>query len=318
MRTGENMVTLEKLRLREVALNSLLAKMGKDLRVKATEVRKNNVQKPAFGIGIAGASLQIRCYPTPEDMAMSDLELLNELAKKFQEATSGVAVVDMLPSREELIAHLMPRVMGSANAGWLREAGRPCKELLDMVMTLQCGVDIDGISEYGEVANIQVTDSLLRQCGLAVDEAFAIAMKNIESVAQISPIRTVLEELLGEELPDGDNEPKMIIVSNEQRCNGASLMFSKKIQSELLEIFGKKAVYVLPSSIHEFIAVSASYMPIDDMREMVRTINANEVDPEDRLTDEVYTLIGTPENPVFGMSSGLGGQGQETFLTARF
>ena len=107
MRTEENMVTLEKLRLREVALNSLLAKMGKDLRVKATEVRKNNVQKPAFGIGIAGASLQIRCYPTPEDMAMSDLELLNELAKKFQEATSGVAVVDMLPSREELIAHLI-------------------------------------------------------------------------------------------------------------------------------------------------------------------------------------------------------------------
>ena len=251
-------------------------------------------------------------------MAMSDLELLNELAKKFQEATSGVAVVDMLPSREELIAHLMPRVMGSANAEWLREAGRPCKELLDMVMTLQCGVDIDGISEYGEVANIQVTDSLLRQCGLAIDEAFAIAMKNIESVAQISPIRTVLEELLGEELPDGDNEPKMIIVSNEQRCNGAPLMFSKKIQSELLEIFGKKAVYVLPSSIHEFIAVSASYMPIDDMREMVRTINENEVDPEDRLTDEVYTLIGTPENPVFGMSSELGRRGQETFLTARF
>lgn len=46
MRKGENMVTLEKLRLREVALNSLLAKMGKDLRVKATVVRKNNVQKP--------------------------------------------------------------------------------------------------------------------------------------------------------------------------------------------------------------------------------------------------------------------------------
>lgn len=63
MRTEENMVTLEKLRLREVALNSLIAKMGKDLRVKATEVRKNNVQKPAFSIGIAGASLQIRCYP---------------------------------------------------------------------------------------------------------------------------------------------------------------------------------------------------------------------------------------------------------------
>ena len=98
MRKGENMVTLEKLRLREVALNSLLAKMGKDLRVKATVVRKNNVQKPAFGIGIAGASFQIRCYPTPEDMAMSDLALLNELAKKFQEATSGVAVVDMLPT----------------------------------------------------------------------------------------------------------------------------------------------------------------------------------------------------------------------------
>ena len=144
MRTGENMVTLEKLRLREVALNSLLAKMGKDLRVKATEVRKNNVQKPAFGIGIAGASLQIRCYPTPEDMAMSDLELLNELAKKFQEATSGVAVVDMLPSREELIAHLMPRVMGSANAGWLREAGRPCKELLALVRKSAQAVAIHG------------------------------------------------------------------------------------------------------------------------------------------------------------------------------
>ena len=94
-------------------------------------------------------------------------------------------------------------------------------------------------------------------------------------------------------------------------------MFSKKIQSELLEIFGKKAVYVLPSSIHEFIAVSASYMPIDDMREMVRTINENEVDPEDRLTDEVYVITGTPEKPILGMHTSLGLPGQ-TFLVARY
>lgn len=316
MGTRKRTVTLEELRLREVALNSTLAKMGHDMRVKAVEVRKSNIFKPGFRISVPGAHLQMTYYPTPEDMTAPDLKLLDEMAKRYSEGLIEMPKEDADIDRESFIAHLMPRVMSADNADWLKEAGRPCKAVLDMVMTLQSSLEANSLTRKGEIASLQVTDELLERNNLTAEEAFAIAMRNAERVAEITPMRQVIEELLGGELPEEEDAPKMFIASNDQRTNGAPVMFCKKVQSELLEIFGRESVYILPSSVHEVIAISASYMQIDELKQMVSEINRSTVEPEDRLTDEVYTLTGTPEAPVLGMHTSLGVPGQTTFLVA--
>lgn len=136
------------------------------------------------------------------------------------------------------------------------------------------------LADSEKIASCLVTKQVLDRYSLSESEAFAIAMQNLEKSAEIVPIRQVVEELLGHEVPENDYEPDMYIVSNRLRTNGAPLMFSKKIQGELLEMFGKRSVAVLPSSIDEFIAISADHMPIEELKDMVAEINRTQVAPD--------------------------------------
>lgn len=47
--------------------------------------------------------------------------------------------------------------------------------------------------------------------------------------------------------------------------------------------------YILPSSIHEILLVPDNGdKTADDLRDMVREVNATQVSPEEKLTDNVY------------------------------
>ena len=56
---------------------------------------------------------------------------------------------------------------------------------------------------------------------------------------------------------------------------------------ELAEKIGSD-LYILPSSIHEVIAVSADFGSPDELAEMVYEINMDQVDINDRLSNQVY------------------------------
>ena len=47
-------------------------------------------------------------------------------------------------------------------------------------------------------------------------------------------------------------------------------------------------LYILPSSIHEVLAVSAEDRDLEDLEEMVRSVNQTDVSPEEVLSDNVY------------------------------
>lgn len=207
MKEGNTTAMLEQLRLREVALNSIFAKTGQKIRVKAVKVHKNNNERVGLEVRDKELPIVLTYYPTADDMMQPDVRLIERIVDVLREERDEVG----------LIVH----------------------------------------------------------------------------------------------------EPDMYIVSNRLRTNGAPLMFSKKIQGELLEMFGKRSVAVLPSSIDEFIAISADHMPIEELKDMVAEINRTQVAPEARLTDEVYVITGTPEKPILGMHTSLGLPGQ-TFLVARY
>lgn len=63
------------------------------------------------------------------------------------------------------------------------------------------------------------------------------------------------------------------------------------LYKEYLEIAAKKMngdFYILPSSIHELLAVPVSTAEIEELRQMVKEVNDNEVAPEEILGYEVY------------------------------
>lgn len=303
-------VTYEALRLREVAVNSFFAKRDDQLRVKAVEVDKNNVKLAGWQLSIRDLRAQMTIYPTADMLAKNDCAIANELAEQFNAHMDEMNALDKQAKagfqpehRDMFMDNVIVELLSATNREWLERVDRPYMPVMDMVACLRCPFD----SIDDQVAYIPVTNHLLDALGLKVDEVFERGIENLTNDAVIHPMRRIIEEILDlhDEPVDGFSD-NMYIVTNSNAAYGAGLMLSKSIQSELLDIFGRKGIMILPSSIHEFIAIPGDFMTLDEAREMVREINATEVAPEERLTDEVYLLTGTPEHPILAMYADLG------------
>ena len=88
--------------------------------------------------------------------------------------------------------------------------------------------------------------------------------------------------------PDGS---PMTVLTTKGAVNGAGILFCDSVLQKIHEKLGD--YFVLPSSIHELIIVPVSEgIDRDELTEMVKTINATEVAPADRLSDKVYLYDG--------------------------
>lgn len=107
---------------------------------------------------------------------------------------------------------------------------------------------------------------------------------------RIRPLKIAsLAEMLG--LPfELDDMAPMTVLTNSVGVNGASAILYPATK-ELLEERFPEGFVLIPSSVHEWIIISKD-LSTDTMGllDMVKTINANEVLPEDQLADDVFTL----------------------------
>lgn len=88
-----------------------------------------------------------------------------------------------------------------------------------------------------------------------------------------------------------DDMIPMYICTNEDKINGAGVFLYDGLLKELADKFDSD-VYILPSSIHETLLIPADgEKDAEELKDMVRTINATEVSPEEVLSDNVYVYI---------------------------
>lgn len=140
---------------------------------------------------------------------------------------------------------------------------------------------------------------------ITVDDLFNIAVKNVEQKAVIMDMNELMQQisaeslhintrqpanLLDDETRDIDKSMPMVVITTESRNYGSAAILSASVQKWLLEHFDGKC-YILPSSIHEMIAV-----PYDDgvspeeLKEMISDINDNVVENIDQLSNNAYIL----------------------------
>ena len=93
-----------------------------------------------------------------------------------------------------------------------------------------------------------------------------------------------LADLMIGEMP---SDQIMWIITNERGIDGAvSMLYEDKVHklAESLE----SDLYILPSSVHEVIAVSVNMGEPEELARMVAEINMDQVKLEDRLSNQVY------------------------------
>lgn len=153
-------------------------------------------------------------------------------------------------------------------------------------------------SARGMVGSI-VTTGMMEAAGLTVESLMEHAIENTKRICP--PKISSMQEVMLESVPD-DFEPELMgmlrgleenpqettwIITTESGINGASAMLYEENLHKLAEKVGTD-MYLLPSSIHEWVAVSVNKGEPSQLAEMVQEINMMEVKLEERLSNNVY------------------------------
>lgn len=229
-----------------------------------------------------------------------DLEMtLRNMAERYTGAAERAAKelkVDMSRMKDRVTMML---VNTEQNKEML--ADMPHREFQDLSVIYRYVVAQD---EQG-VASFKVTNAIMEQAGMTPEELFQHASENTKKMfpPKIASMEDVMLDMMkGDDIPDEladelvgffdtEKDPKesMWLIGNRSGVNGAvSMLYDENLHS-LAEKMGTD-LYIIPSSVHEVLAVSVemgSGNP-EELAEMVQQVNMSSVELEDRLSNNVY------------------------------
>lgn len=133
-----------------------------------------------------------------------------------------------------------------------------------------------------------ITNDLAAKMQMSPYEVFQQAVQNTKKEPlQIAPINQMLGMGTGGDFP----ELPVWVVTNEKGFEAGGVpFFSKQARQEIMENVGGE-YYLLPSSIHETIAVRKDCgVDLEGLKEMVSFVNSTEVAPWERLSGNVYEV----------------------------
>lgn len=148
--------------------------------------------------------------------------------------------------------------------------------------------------DLDESKTAKVSQDFLDKLGVDKYDALEAAYDNTEKEIKISSMREIMKEI-GIDVPEDAED--QVIITNTERYRGASGMLFVSVLDSVCEKLNCKKIAILPSSIHEIIAVedkgSEKY---GDYNKMVRSINKTQVSPEERLANHIYVYDTITEN----------------------
>ena len=229
----------------------------------------------------------------------------NQLFDQMQDGQSYEGVLAVAVSTAERGLHDMPavdvselmnyeaakkylcfEVVGSdRNADMLEKVPHTDKENISMVYRLQLDSTENG------AATVLITNAMMEQFGVTKEQLHADAMENAQEIrpADFRTMAAVMAEMMG--MPEemmADMAPPMYVATNQDKVQGAAVMFYPDFMDQAAKELGGD-IFILPSSVHEVLILpDDGNMNAQELKEMVTSINASEVSPEDRLTDSVY------------------------------
>ena len=144
-------------------------------------------------------------------------------------------------------------------------------------------------------ASILVNNDLIERMGVTHEQLRADALENSPEIrpAVIQGMNEVMKEMMGPEayemfgIPD-DTEEMMFIATVPDKNSGAGVLAYQDFMDQAAEKIGGD-FFILPSSIHEILLVpDDGQKEADELKAMVMDVNATQVSPEERLSDNVY------------------------------
>ncbi len=276
-----------------------------DLECKVvSNVKKNNCDRCGIGIGTngVGAVLYVDEAYQHYMTGASYEEILEKTANQFRQALEDNnfgninEVVKIITDYEKVKEGLLITLVGIKGNEEMLE-NHPHRVIEDMAVTYRIMGDVFGMAD----GSVPVSNGLLEKWGITEEQLHEDAVQN--SVKNFPAEFRGLFECLGG-LCEGMSASEEAYVANTMYNYGASVILYPGFLEGIAERFNTDLI-ILPSSIHDCIIIPCNEEKVKKgatpLLKMVKEINATQVAPEDRLTDNVYFY--DRESKKFGVMS---------------
>lgn len=284
--------------MREAIVNELVEAVkeiaGKGYLVASQEIKKNNgVELQAVVIRQPGEVFALIIYVDRivEEIEKEDMTIIEAALKVFsvyQEYKNQAQRIDIkkVTGKEYILANVEYQLVNAErNAERFQDV--PGKKIADLVAIYRIVINND---EKG-VATYVLRNKQLEAAGISIEELDEAAMRNTERTGfEVKTMHEVMAEMMGiSDEMDAEmyGDPCVYVLSNSRKINGANILLYKEQLEKVAERI-RDDFYILPSSIHELLAVSVSDADANQVKEMVKEVNDNEVDSQEILGYKVY------------------------------
>lgn len=224
-----------------------------------------------------------------------DLEETLMAACDFMErAYEQVPVVDvdsiMKDANEKIVFQL---INTEQNKTFLEQV--PHREFQDLSIVYKVIISAD----KDAVQSSKITNEFAKRLGMSEEQLFKCAAENTRRLFPpvVRSMNDIMREMFARDgmpqeiaemmIAEIPPEQTMWVISNEKGINGAASMLYENELHELAESL-ESDLYILPSSVHEVIAVSSDMGSPEMLAQMVVEVNMQEVSLDERLSNQVY------------------------------
>lgn len=150
------------------------------------------------------------------------------------------------------------------------------RDFLDMEIVATWSVNKGDIN-----GSITMRSDYLKLIGMTAEE---VLNKAIENTCKATYAKSLVEYL---GIPYGLVPDIMYMLTSSFCSYGAAAILNTEALKEVADKLHSD-LFVLPSSVHEVITVPAESDDVETLLQMVRCVNATELEPTEKLTDNVY------------------------------
>jgi len=136
------------------------------------------------------------------------------------------------------------------------------------------------------IMSIIIKNNMMKEVGLDEEALFEKALENTKRLfpTYIKNMKDVISDISSEdELPD----TALWVITNASLSNGAAVMIYEDVLYELSCKLNSD-LYIIPSSIHQILALSTFFASPRELVELVKVVNMTDVLPNEVLSDNIY------------------------------
>lgn len=297
----EEVTEMDRKDMREEIVRELVGTVkrtiGEGHEVHCNVVRKNNgVQLQAINIRKPENTLATTIYiDWYADEIMNESMTIENAARcivrTYEENKRFMPKLDVgeMNDKEYILGHVEYQLVNKALNNEIIAAA-PHKDLLDFAALYR----VVACSDESIVGSYVMYNEMLNRIGISIEELDEAAARNTEEIGfEVKTIAEIMAEIM--DVPAGlasetGDDPQVFVLTNKRRTNGSTVLMYGNVLQELSDRIDDD-IFILPSSIHEVLAVPASQVDPDELVAMVRDVNNSEVSDEEILGYHVYRYI---------------------------